>query len=52
MLDAVEKIRKEEFRAQATEFWGSKLKKVLVTLDKEMQGPFALGALCSSPFNS
>lgn len=47
-LTPEEKTVRESFIATANDLWTVKLKNVLITLDKELIGPFALGA--SFPF--
>ena len=41
---------RENYLKKAQEVWQVKVRKILVSLDKEMVGPFALG-LCSNTYN-
>ena len=41
---------RENYLKKAQEVWQVKVRKILVSLDKEMVGPFALG-LCSKTYN-
>lgn len=42
-LTPEEKQKIDEYRAKAQDLWTVKLKQVLITLDKELVGPFSLG---------
>ncbi|KAH8120159.1 hypothetical protein DFH11DRAFT_1558649 [Phellopilus nigrolimitatus] len=42
-LTPEQKAKRDEFRSTSDEFWTVNMGKVLLTLDKEMIGPFALG---------
>ncbi|KAI5121249.1 hypothetical protein M0805_002295 [Coniferiporia weirii] len=42
-LTAEQKTKRDEFRTVSRELWAVRFRKVLIALDKEMSGPFALG---------
>lgn len=45
LLSSDEKAKRDEYLKKAKELWEVKVRKILVTLDREMVGPFALGTL-------
>lgn len=45
LLSPDEKAKRDEYLKKAQELWEVKVRKILVTLDREVVGPFALGKL-------